>query len=137
MPSQIEQNDGACPIDSDPLETQEWRDALQSLLQSAGPGRAREVLTMLSEMGRDPAIADRKSVAERVPLVDALLRLAKHRSGRYTVGIPQLATSLGISFTQVQDTLLELSASGEVSFTLHDIALTFMVWLCVFCSHLL
>ena len=78
-----------------------------------------------------------ESVAERVPLVDALLRLAKHRSGRYTVGIPQLATSLGISFTQVQDTLLELSASGEVSFTLHDIALTFMVWLCVFCSHLL
>ena len=70
MPSQIEQNDGACPIDSDPLETQEWRDALQSLLQSAGPGRAREVLNMLSEMGRDPAIAWKPSL--KTPYVNTI-----------------------------------------------------------------
>jgi pyruvate dehydrogenase E1 component len=32
------------PEDADPLETQEWREAFQSLLESAGPDRARFIL---------------------------------------------------------------------------------------------
>jgi pyruvate dehydrogenase E1 component len=45
------------PIDPDPRESAEWRDALTSLLQSSGPERARQILDMLDAMARDPKIA--------------------------------------------------------------------------------
>jgi len=70
MPSQIQQNDSVSPIDSDPTETQEWRDALQSLTRAAGPERTREVLNMLSDMGRDPAIAWKRSL--KTPYVNTI-----------------------------------------------------------------
>jgi pyruvate dehydrogenase E1 component len=70
MSSQIEQNDSATPIDSDPVESQEWRDALQSLFQSAGPERTHQVLNMLSDMGRDPSIAWKPSL--KTPYVNTI-----------------------------------------------------------------
>ena len=70
MSSQIEQNDNARPIDSDPVESQEWRDALQSLFQSAGPERTHEVLNMLSDMGREPSIAWKPSL--KTPYVNTI-----------------------------------------------------------------
>jgi len=45
------------PIDSDPRESAEWRDALMSLLQTSGPERTRQILDMLDAMARDPKIA--------------------------------------------------------------------------------
>ncbi|HAL37557.1 MAG TPA: pyruvate dehydrogenase (acetyl-transferring), homodimeric type [Polaromonas sp.] len=45
------------PIDSDPRESTEWRDALMSLLQTSGPERTRQILDMLDAMARDPKIA--------------------------------------------------------------------------------
>ncbi|MES2957295.1 MAG: alpha-ketoglutarate dehydrogenase [Pseudomonadota bacterium] len=42
--------------DSDPQESAEWRDALASLLQAAGPQRVCEVIDMLVEAARDPAV---------------------------------------------------------------------------------
>ena len=42
--------------DNDPAETSEWRDALLSLVRSAGPERARFVLDALAEIARDPAV---------------------------------------------------------------------------------
>ena len=42
--------------DNDPAETDEWREALRSLVQSAGPERARFVLDALADIARDPAI---------------------------------------------------------------------------------
>ncbi len=44
-------------LDSDPQETAEWRDALASVLAAAGPQRVRELLDMLAEAARHPAIA--------------------------------------------------------------------------------
>lgn len=45
----------AAPLtDSDPAETAEWRDALASLLQAAGPQRVREIMDMLSATARAP-----------------------------------------------------------------------------------
>ncbi|MDB5981878.1 MAG: Pyruvate dehydrogenase component [Pseudomonas sp.] len=41
---------------SDVLEMNEWRDALMSLVDNAGPERAREILDMLASLARDPAI---------------------------------------------------------------------------------
>ncbi len=41
------------PIDLDPAESAEWRDALASLLHESGPGRARQILDMLNAMSRD------------------------------------------------------------------------------------
>jgi pyruvate dehydrogenase E1 component len=46
---------GAGP-DSDPAETAEWRDALRSVLQAAGPERVHELMDMLAVTARDPAI---------------------------------------------------------------------------------
>ncbi len=43
-------------LDSDPLETQEWRDALASVLQAAGPQRVRELMNMLADTARNPSI---------------------------------------------------------------------------------
>ncbi|MCA0244535.1 MAG: alpha-ketoglutarate dehydrogenase [Proteobacteria bacterium] len=40
----------------DAQENAEWRDALDSLLQAAGPRRVRQVLDLLAERARDPAI---------------------------------------------------------------------------------
>jgi pyruvate dehydrogenase E1 component len=40
-------------IDSDPQETAEWRDALASMLQAAGPQRVREIMDMLAAVARD------------------------------------------------------------------------------------
>ncbi|ABM40166.1 2-oxo-acid dehydrogenase E1 subunit, homodimeric type (plasmid) [Polaromonas naphthalenivorans CJ2] len=45
------------PVDPDPAESAEWRDALMSLLQASGPGRTRQILDMLDAMSRDPKIA--------------------------------------------------------------------------------
>ena len=45
------------PTDSDPQESAEWRDALASVLQAAGPQRVRELMNILAAMARDPAIA--------------------------------------------------------------------------------
>ena len=42
--------------DSDPAETAEWRDALASLLQAAGPQRVREIMDMLAATARAPEI---------------------------------------------------------------------------------
>ena len=42
--------------DNDPAETDEWRDALRSLVRNAGPQRARVVLDALAEIARDPSI---------------------------------------------------------------------------------
>ena len=40
------------PADSDPAETQEWRDALLSLAATQGPDRARQVLDELAHLAR-------------------------------------------------------------------------------------
>ena len=42
--------------DPDPEETAEWHGALLSVVQAAGPARARQLLDMLAEVARDPAI---------------------------------------------------------------------------------
>ena len=42
--------------DNDPAETDEWRDALRSLVRNAGPQRACVVLDALAEIARDPSI---------------------------------------------------------------------------------
>jgi pyruvate dehydrogenase E1 component len=70
MQSQTEQSPIPGPSDRDPTETQEWRDALQSLFQTAGPERTREILNMLSEMGRDPSIAWKPSL--QTPYVNTI-----------------------------------------------------------------
>ncbi|SCB26816.1 alpha-ketoglutarate dehydrogenase [Cupriavidus alkaliphilus] len=44
------------PIDSDPEETAEWRDALLSLVKAVGRDRARFILDMLATVGRHPSI---------------------------------------------------------------------------------
>ena len=46
----------APPADSDPQESAEWRDALASLLQSAGPQRVREIMDMLAATARAPEV---------------------------------------------------------------------------------
>src|SRR5512147_1010199 len=54
IPPQLAQ---AAPFtDSDPGETAEWRDALASLLQAAGPQRVREIMDMLSAAARSPEV---------------------------------------------------------------------------------
>ena len=42
--------------DSDPQESAEWREALASVLHSAGPQRARELMDLLAGIARDPAV---------------------------------------------------------------------------------
>jgi pyruvate dehydrogenase E1 component len=42
--------------DADPEETREWREALTSLLQAAGPARVKQVMDMLAITARAPAI---------------------------------------------------------------------------------
>ncbi|MCP5287010.1 MAG: alpha-ketoglutarate dehydrogenase [Burkholderiaceae bacterium] len=44
------------PPDADPQELQEWREALQALLASAGPARVRQVMDLLAADAREPAI---------------------------------------------------------------------------------
>ena len=44
------------PVDPDPSETAEWRDALLALVQSAGPARARQVLDALAQVARGQGI---------------------------------------------------------------------------------
>ena len=44
-------------VDTDPHESAEWRDALQSVLRAAGPQRVRELMDMLSATARDPSVA--------------------------------------------------------------------------------
>jgi len=54
----IPSSTGVLPtLDSDPQETAEWRDALQSVLQVAGPQRVREIMDVLSTTARDPMIS--------------------------------------------------------------------------------
>jgi pyruvate dehydrogenase E1 component len=45
------------PVDSDPAETAEWRDAFLSLVAAQGPARARFVLDELAAMARSPHVA--------------------------------------------------------------------------------
>ena len=42
--------------DHDPQETAEWREALESVLSSAGPERVRELMDILAARARDPAV---------------------------------------------------------------------------------
>jgi pyruvate dehydrogenase E1 component len=42
--------------DSDPQESAEWRAAFASLIDAAGPQRARELMDMLAAMAREPSI---------------------------------------------------------------------------------
>ena len=42
--------------DSDPQETAEWRAALSSVLQTAGPERVHQIMDMLAATARDPSI---------------------------------------------------------------------------------
>ena len=42
--------------DSDPQESAEWREALASVLHSAGPQRARELMDLLAGIARDPSV---------------------------------------------------------------------------------
>ncbi len=44
-------------LDSDPQESAEWRDALLTVLQAAGPARVRDLMDMLSAQARDPSVA--------------------------------------------------------------------------------
>ena len=43
-------------VDHDPLESAEWRDALLSVLRTAGPARVRQLMDMLAAMARDPSV---------------------------------------------------------------------------------
>ncbi|NML17085.1 alpha-ketoglutarate dehydrogenase [Azohydromonas caseinilytica] len=53
----IQQHLAALPVaDPDPQESAEWRDALASLLQAAGPARVRQIMDMLAAAARDPAV---------------------------------------------------------------------------------
>jgi len=45
------------PLDADPQETAEWRDALASVLAHAGPQRVRELMDMLALAARSPEVA--------------------------------------------------------------------------------
>ena len=42
--------------DIDPAETAEWREALDSLLEAAGPQRVREIMDMLAARARAPQV---------------------------------------------------------------------------------
>ncbi|HWL30473.1 MAG TPA: pyruvate dehydrogenase (acetyl-transferring), homodimeric type, partial [Burkholderiaceae bacterium] len=42
---------GTAP-DPDPQETEEWRDALLSMLEAGGPARVRQMLDMLADLAR-------------------------------------------------------------------------------------
>jgi pyruvate dehydrogenase E1 component len=44
-------------VDTDPVETAEWREAFLSLLATEGPARARFILDQLAVLARDPHIA--------------------------------------------------------------------------------
>jgi pyruvate dehydrogenase E1 component len=46
----------AVSIDSDPIETAEWRDSLLALVAAEGPARARFILDELAALARDPHI---------------------------------------------------------------------------------
>ena len=50
------QIDELAQLDGDPQESAEWRDALRSLLQAAGPARVREIMDTLSVLARDPSV---------------------------------------------------------------------------------
>ncbi|MDZ5457565.1 alpha-ketoglutarate dehydrogenase [Azohydromonas lata] len=53
----IQQHLAALPAaDPDPQESAEWRDALASLLEAAGPARVRQIMDMLAAAARDPAV---------------------------------------------------------------------------------
>jgi pyruvate dehydrogenase E1 component len=43
-------------VDTDPQESAEWREALQTLLDSAGRERVHQILDQLSALARDPAV---------------------------------------------------------------------------------
>lgn len=43
-------------MDADPQENAEWRSALESLLQAAGPQRVRDIMDMLAAVARNPAV---------------------------------------------------------------------------------
>ena len=58
------------PLDTDPQETREWLDALASLVEAAGPARARFVLDALQDEARRFALAWRP--ARNTPYVNTI-----------------------------------------------------------------
>ncbi|VCU70274.1 Pyruvate dehydrogenase E1 component [Pigmentiphaga humi] len=61
--------------DSDPEETQEWRDALLSLLDAGGPQRAREILDMLARVAGESGLAWRPGL--NTPYVNTIAASAQ------------------------------------------------------------
>ncbi len=58
LDTSIQSSIGVIPtLDSDPQETAEWKDALQAVLQVAGPQRVREIMDALAISARDPGIS--------------------------------------------------------------------------------
>lgn len=64
--------------------------------------------------------SDPEALAATSPLVEHVLKLGKARGGKHSVSVPQLATSLGVSFAALQEQLQQLAATGEVSYTSSD-----------------
>ena len=62
------------PADPDPTETDEWRHAFDSLVQSQGPKRAQQILEALSERARLRRVdwAPELSTPPRAPLAGAV-----------------------------------------------------------------
>jgi hypothetical protein len=70
---------------------------------------------------------DPEVLAGSSPLAAQVLKSGKHRQGKYTASIPQLARDLGETFAAVQEELQALARAGEVSFTLSDQAVCYQV----------
>ena len=70
---------------------------------------------------------DPEVLAGSSPLAAQVLKIGKHRTGKYTASIPQLARDLGETFSAVQEELQALARAGEVSFTLSDQAVCYQV----------
>ena len=70
---------------------------------------------------------DPEVLAGSSPLAAQVLKSGKHRQGKYTASIPQLARDLNETFAAVQEELQALARAGEVSFTLSDQAVCYQV----------
>mgnify|MGYP005814529595 CR=1 FL=1 len=56
VPEPLQRAPAAPGPDTDPEETAEWLDALESLARAAGPARVREIMDALARRARDPSI---------------------------------------------------------------------------------
>jgi pyruvate dehydrogenase E1 component len=52
----IHQHLGTDAADADPQESAEWRAAFASVLEAAGPQRARQLMDLLEALAREPAV---------------------------------------------------------------------------------